>query len=360
MLWGGLRWWCLAVCVLSCQAVWACAICAPSAAEQTLTQRLFKSQAIAIGTALASEGQYRVTASVRAAEGEAVLTDVGLADAVAPPADGSSVLLARSGGSWRVMAALPVQRAAWVRQLEALRRPADANPADADWAQRFAFFAPDLESPVAAVAQVAYEELSLAPLGAMRAAAAHFVKRPLAQWLSQPELAHRHPLYALMLGFVSTPDQGPMVRQRILNHSGAAPLATASAWMAALVEMQGQDGVEWLTRHYLQDATRSDAEVQAALLALRVHAADGARIGKPAATQALRAFVQANPQRAGFAASDLGDWAQWDFVADFVQLLDTDRPQVFASRYAMVLYLLRNPQPQAQAALQRLRAAGRI
>ena len=35
--------------------------------------------------------------------------------------------------------------------------------------------------------------------------------------------------------------------------------------MAALLELQGQDGVEWLTRHYLQDATRSDAEVQAAM-----------------------------------------------------------------------------------------------
>ena len=348
------------VCLLSGSAAWACAICAPSAAEQTLTQRLYKSDAIAMGTALAAAGQYRITVPVRAAEGDSLLTGVGVADASDPPAAGTGVLLARSGGSWRVMAALPAQRAAWVRQVVALRRPADANPADADWAQRFAFFAPDLENPVGAVAQVAYEELSLAPLGALRAQTAHFAKLPLTRWLSQPELAHRHPLYALMLGFVVTPEQGPMLRQRILEQSATVSLSTASAWMAALVELQGQDGVDWMTRHYLQNAARSDAEVQAALLALRVQALDGARIGKPAATQALRAFVQANPQRAGFAASDLGDWAQWDVVADFERLLDTDRPQVFASRYAMVLYLLRNPQPQAKEALQRLRAKGRL
>lgn len=342
------------------KAVLACAICSPSAAEQTLTQRLFKSEAIAIGTALVQPGQYHITAHVRAAQGDTVLTGVGVVDAEAAPGTTASVLLARSGGSWRVMAEMPVERAEWVRQLMVLRRPADANPADADWGQRFSFFTPDLENSVPAVAQVAYEELSMAPLGAMRAASGHFGKLPLTRWLSQPELAHRHPLYALMLGFVATPNQVDMVRQRIAAQSASTALATVSAWMAALVELQGPEGVRWLVRHYLQDAARTDAEVQAALLAVRVHVADARRVSVPAATQALRSFVQANPQRAGFAASDLGDWAQWDFVADFEQLLDTGRPQAFASRYAMVLYLLRNPQPQAKAALERLRAAGRI
>ena len=73
-----------------------------------------------------------------------------------------------------------------------------------------------------------------------------------------------------------------------------------------------------------------------------------------------RSYIAANPQRAGFAASDLGDWGAWDFVPDFERLLDTEQPQVFASRYAMVLYLLRSPRPEARAALERLRAKGRL
>lgn len=360
MVWRGLRGlWMAGLCLLG-KAALACAICSPSVAEQTLAQRLLKSEAIVIGTALPAPGQYRVTARVRAADGNTLLAGVVLADTFASHAAGTSALLARGSGNWRVMAEMPVERAAWVRQLMEMRRSATTNLADLDWGQRFSFFATDLENPVVAVAEVAYEELSQAPLGAMRAAAVHFAKLPLAQWLSQPELAHRHPLYALMLGFVATPDQVPLVRQRTMEQSASASVATVSAWMAALVELQGQEGVRWLVRHYLQDATRTDTEVQAALLALRVHVADAHRVDVPAATQALRSFVQANPKRAGFAASDLGDWAQWNFVADFEQLLDTDRPQSFASRYAMVLYLLRNPQPQAQAALQRLRAAGRI
>ena len=339
---------------------WACAICAPSAAEQTLTQRLYKSDAIAIGAALATEGQYRILASVRGVQNGTQIFGVSVADGGAAPDAGTSVLLAQSGGTWRVMAFMPVDRAAWVQKLIALRRPADADPAQANWAERFAFFAPDLESPVAAVAQVAYEELSIAPFGAMRAASRSYATMPFWQWLSQPRLADRHPLYALLHGFVAPRDQASALEQRLLGASARESLASASALMAAVVEMQGDKGMAWLTKHYLQDGTRSDTEVQAALLAVRVHAADGVRVSKSAATQALRAYIQSNPQRAGFAASDLGDWGQWNFIDDFERLLDTDTPQVFASRYAMVLYLLRNPQPQAKAALERLRAKGRL
>ena len=339
---------------------WACAICAPSAAEQTLTQRLYKSDAVAIGTTLASEGQYRIVATVRGVQNGTSLFGVSVVDGGSAPSVGTSVLLAQSGGTWRVMALMPVERAAWVQKLIGMRRPADADPAQANWTERFAFFAPDLENPVAAVAQVAYEELSIAPFGAMRAASRSFSSLPLWHWLTQASLVDRHPLYALLHGFVAPREQARALEQRLLGSSSREPLASVSASMAALVEMQGEAGLAWLTQHYLQDNTRSDTEVQAALLAVRVHVADGAKVSRSAATQALRAYLLANPQRAGFAASDLGDWGQWSFIDDFERLLNTDKPQVFASRYAMVLYLLRNPQPQAKAALERLRAQGRL
>lgn len=357
---GLLRCWLFVVLALAGVQVWACAICAPSAAEQTLTQRLFKSQAVAIAKALPQSGAFEVTAPVRGVVNGMRLDAVLPAEDAPVPAVGASVLLAQSGGTWRVMAEMPVQRASWVARLIALRRAPDANAADADWNTRFAFFAPDLENPVAAIAQVAYEELSLAPLGAMRASARHFSALPLQRWLVQPALSERVPLYALLYGLVAPAEAASSVQQELLRHSAARSQAANAAWMAAVLELQGTAGLSWLTQHYLQASARSDAEVQAALLALRVHVADGKRIDRSAATQALRSFVQANAQRAGFAASDLGDWGQWDFVVDFERLLDTDQAQVFSSRYAMVLYLLRNPQPEAKAALERLRAKGRL
>lgn len=305
-------------------------------------------------------GQYRVVAAVRGIVPGGSLDGVSVADGGSPPPVGTPVLLAQSGGTWRVMAPMPAERAAWVQQMIALRRAPDANPADADWAARFAFFAPDLENPVAAVAQVAYEELSSAPLGAMRAASRSYASMPLTQWLAQPALSERYPLYALMYGFVAPASAVPTLQKRLLAQSARDTQATSSAFMAAVMELQGADGLAWLSRHYLQDPSRTDTEVQAALLAIRVMVADSRRIDRSAGTQALGAYVQANPQRAGFAASDLGDWARWEFAEVFERLLDTDQPQVFASRYGMVLYLLRNPQPQAKAVLERLRSKGRL
>ncbi len=342
------------------QVAWACAICAPSVAEQTLTQRLYKSEAVVMAKAQQRPGDFSVTAVIRGVEQAGQLAGVTAGDDTPLPAPGTAVVLARNTGTWRVMAALPPERAAWVETVIAMRLAPDAPAAQADWNARFAFFAPDLESPIAAVAQVAYDELSIAPYGAMRAAAPHFTGKPLVRWLDQPALSNRHPLYALMAGFVATPAQVASFERRLLARSATEPLGVVSALMAAVLEQRGDTGLSWLERHYLQPADRTDGEVQAALLALRVHATDGQRIDKDAATRALRRFVQAQPMRAGYAASDLGDWGRWDFVPAFEQALDTDRPQVFASRYAAVLYLLRNPTPEAKAALERLRAKGRL
>ena len=342
------------------QAAWACAICAPSVAEQTLTQRLYKSEAVVMAKARQRRGDFVVTTVVRGDEQPGQLAGVTAGDETPLPAPGTAVVLARNAGTWRVIAALPPERAAWVETVLAMRRAPDAPAAQADWNARFAFFAPDLESPMAAVAQVSYDELSIAPYGTMRAAAPHFTSKPLVRWLDQPALSNRHPLYALMAGFVATPAQVVGFERRLLQRSASEPPGVVSALMAAVLEQRSDAGLTWLEQHYLQQADRTDGEVQAALLALRVHATDGRRIGKDAATRALRGFVKAQPVRAGFAASDLGDWGRWDFVPAFEQALDTDRPQVFASRYAVVLYLLRNPTPEAKAALERLRAKGRL
>lgn len=343
--------------------VWACAICAPSSAEQTLTQRLFKSEAVAIARVLPQAGAFELLASVRGGTDKGTrLAGVALAPGLAPPPVSSTVLVAYTGGVWTVHGAMPLERAPWVDKLIALRRPADASPtaADANWPARFAFFLPDLEYPVALVAQSAYDELSSAPYGAMRAASSAFRAQALGAWLEQADLAARHPLYALMLGFVAQQAQVQAFEQGLLKTSARTPLPAVSAWMAAVIEARGSAGMAWVQTHYLQNAQRTDAEVQAALLAMRVHAGAGGRLSREAAVVEARRFIAANPKRAGFVASDLGDWEAWDFATDFERLLDTDQAQVFASRYAMVLYLLRSPRPEAKAALERLRAQGRL
>ena len=170
---------------------WACAICAPSAAEQTLTQRLYKSEAVAIARALPQAGRFELLATVRGERPTVQSAQVQAHGNGTLPGPGTTVVLAYTGGAWNVVGALPQDRAAWLEKLIALRRPADANPLapDANWPARFAFFQPDLENPNELVAQAAYDELSSAPYAALRAAARSLpsAARPR-RWLAVTEV----------------------------------------------------------------------------------------------------------------------------------------------------------------------------
>jgi len=123
-----------------------------------------------------------------------------------------------------------------------------------------------------------------------------------------------------------------------------------------LVALRGDRGLAWMEQRYLQNAELADDEVQAALLALSVQGSDGARVAQEQVVAAYRRFIAANPHRAGFVASDLASWGRWEFAESLADALRAKRQQVFASRYAIVFYLLRNPRPQAKALVETLRA----
>ena len=71
--------------------------------------------------------------------------------------------------------------------------------------------------------------------------------------------------------------------------------------------------------------------------------------------QAMPDTLNATPHRCGFVASDLGNWERWDFAAAFAKALRAGKDQVFASRYSIVFYLIRNPRPEAKALLEALK-----
>jgi hypothetical protein len=126
--------------------------------------------------------------------------------------------------------------------------------------------------------------------------------------------------------------------------------------LAAVVALRRDAGLAWVERYYLAARQTSDADVQAALLALSVQGTDGAVVSKEQVVAAYARYIARNPQRAGFVASDLANWGRWEFAEAFGAALRSGDAQVFSSRYAMVFYLLRNPRPQAKALVETLRA----
>jgi len=356
-----LRATCLLLSMLFQSPAWACPICAPGDGQGTLSQRLRQADTVVLVAPAAPGIAHAVRQLIKGAPPSGPVLLPAPPSGPAPvPADGpvvDSLLVYRQGSNgWQSAGALPLSRVDWLRQLLALPQPTDA--ASADWGTRLSFLVTDLESPEPLVAQTAYDEIASAPFGAMRGLRSRLQAARLLDWIDTPRLAPRRPLYALLLGVSGDADRLPALRQRLAQLRQPVDSAAVSAMLAAVLELQGDSGVAWLERQYLQAAGRQDWEYQAALLALSVHGKDGQRVSRARVVQAYAGFLRQDTPLAGLVASDLGDWGRWEFDQSFAVLMRSGRPQTFASRYGMVFYLMRNPRPEARAALAALRAEG--
>ena len=338
-------------------AAWACAICAPAPEQPTLRQQLRAADVVVLARLAPAAGTYSV---VHLIKGDLPKGPIRLAVAPSDAQFRSSpdeALLYRLGDAgWQRAGALSAARADWVRQLMALPDPVD--PAPAQWLARLGFFVAGLEDPQALLAEVAYAEMASAPYASLRVMAPRLDASRLMLWLDRPELKMRRPLYALLLGFVGQSAAASFLQQRMAGLRDPADMPSLSAMLAALIEIQGADGVQWLERHYLSGPLNRDELVPASLLALSVHGSDGQRVSQARVVQAYRYFVDQPTALAGLVASDLGNWSRWEFAPAFVHWLRSGRPQSFASRYAMVFYLMRSPRADARSALESLRAEG--
>ena len=306
---------------------------------------------------------------------------------------------------WMHIGELPRQRAAWLQKIAVLQPTAQVEAAG--WPARLQFFLPDLENESPLVAQAAFEEVASAPYALMRqqlrAPGPGIKPSPLQllaprsmqllTWLHNNDLAARHSLYYLLLGVAADPRSVDFLTQRLsqvvptpIAGTPAAALSPAdvSGLLAALIEIRGAAVLPWVEQHFLshaapisaqmtQDAQRTSmAMAQAAVLALGVQAAAGAAtaqasgpVGSPAIStqqvvQVFASYIRRHPEMAGLVASDLASWGQWQFAESFAQTLQSGRFIPFASRYAMVFYLLRNPRAEAKTLVEKLRLAKAI
>ena len=352
------RWrWYLALWLLAGSRAWACAICAPSDAQNTLVHHLFAADAVVLASPEVSGVGWRALEAIKGGLPKAPIAPVALAPGVTGAAPSATQLLAYSAGSqsWRALGPLSRSRADWARRLLAMRRAVDTL--GEAWPQRVAFFVADLENAEGLVAQAAYEEISVAPYSVMRSLKPMLDPSKLTQWLARPELAMRRPLYTLLLGMVGDEAAAATLQAKLLGPTSAWHVGEQSALFAAYLEIRGSGGLDWVERQILRDPERPEQDQQAALMALSVHANDGARITKDRVVLAYASFIRHNPARAGLVASDLGNWERWEFVPDFAAILKSGIPQAFAVRYSMVFYLMRSPTPAAREALQALRSA---
>ena len=321
---------------------------------------------------------------------------------------------------WLQVADLPRDRTAWLQQIVAMPPTAQVSPAAwparllffaPDLQHPAALVAQTAFEEVASAPYAVMRQAFRMPGPGIKPSALQQAaprSTQLLGWLQDDELAGRHSLYYLLLGVAADPRSVDFLTQNLTRvvAAGASRAARASqpaqgvtasaagfsaadvsAQLAALMEIRGAGVLPWVEQNFLthtqsvsaaqspEAQRQSMALAQAAVLALGVHGALGAgggaavgAVGGAASTapaalstdqvvQVYANYIRRHPEMAGLVASDLANWEQWQFATAFAHTLQNQAQIPFASRYAMVFYLLRNPRAEAKALVEKLRAA---
>jgi hypothetical protein len=336
------RWLLAAVLLAASPVLVACPICMGGGRPSTGQQLVVLRQAV-LAAPGADAGSYRVVAVIKGErppgaiiESAAVQSDAGTT--------GSRPLLLVRDDAWPVWASLGtigVEHASWLRQLAAGKRAMDM--AEDEWRIRVARMLPYLEHREPLVAEIAYGEVAAAPYAALAVAKSQLAAPKIRRWLADPKLAQRQPLYLLLLGIAGDARDAARVEDSLEAAWEAGDATNVASLIAADLQLRGPSRLAWVEARYLRDHGRSTREVEAALLALGAHGnADGV-IPRERVIESYRMFMRERKELAGLVAPDLAAWQYWDAVPDYVALMQSDVRQQYASRVAILAYLMQSP-----------------
>jgi hypothetical protein len=98
----------------------------------------------------------------------------------------------------------------------------------------------------------------------------------------------------------------------------------------------------------LTDSGRNKLEIEAALVALRVHGDTDGAVPRSRVIQAFRLFIKQQPSLAGLVAAKLAEWNYWEAAPQYTELLHSGAPQDPASRDAIIKYLQSRPSSEVK------------
>jgi hypothetical protein len=320
----------------------ACPLCLGGAAR-SLAQELIDLPRAVLA---APDGRhFRLVEVVKGERPEAVLKDVVIRD----PAEARKALLLVRDDAWPMWVSLgtmDVRHAATLREL-AVKRPAATDAAA--WRRRVDVALPHLESRDTLLAEIAYTECASAPYAVMRAAKSRLDVAALRRFVDDSRLAPRWPLYVLLLGIAGDARDAGAIEARLDAAWRMRDATNVGSLLAADLELRGPPRMAWLEDRYLRDASRTTAEIQAALLALSVQGNTHGAIPRERVIDAYRVFMREHKDIAGLVARDLAAWRYWDAAPEFAALIKSDVRQQYESQMAIAAYLsqsLAAPEPR--------------
>jgi hypothetical protein len=281
----------------------ACPLCANSLQLTISAQELIYAEHSVLALPVDDGKEFKVVAIIKggAPPGNAI----AMTDVFRPTMKSDKPLLLVRDNDWRQwvnFGPVSADQAGWFRKLSITKRTIEMN--DAEWRDHVAYFLPYQENSEPMVAEIAFNEFAGAPYAALRSLKARLDVTTIRSWLNDSKLAKRQPVYLLLLGIAGSEQDAKWLEDRIATARTKARSTNLSALLGAYIELRGLAGIEQVEKLYLTDSARTKQEIEAALVALKVHGeTDSTERGR--VNEALKSFVRQNPSLAGLATAGL-------------------------------------------------------
>jgi hypothetical protein len=335
----------------------ACPFC--EALVPTFAERRAESRALVLGetVAAADKSPVRTFAVRQTIDGsDALGSALETISCEAPDAKPGGLALlfgskktAESAWSWE---ALPVEEAALVYYL---RAPKLDKPA----AERLPYFAKFLEHAERQVADDAFSEFGRAPFDAVAAVEASLPYDKFRRALVDVNVpGARKGFYGMALGLAKNEAElaaNRPVLERLVRDEGAEFRAGFDGILGGYLLADGTAALDEIDSRFLAYPAAREGDVRHAQRALRFYLQYGRTIPVERLTKSLVLLLD-RPATAPGALSDLTRRQAWGHVDRAVKLFAASPGDDPSLDQAVVGYFLVNPQPEARAALKKLKA----
>ncbi len=295
----------------------------PGRPKLTLVQQLLDSDQAVEAVATAQPGVFQVVSGIKGdlAAGQSIELDIDQRPALSL-AQGQRVVLGRYGLAkrWTLFGQITAGRSDWLRKISGLKRTSEL--AEADWKDRIALFLPYLNDDDSLVRGTAVGEIARAPYASMRSVKGRLERDQLLAILSRASETER-PLFYLLLGVVGAEeDEGVIddlltIRQR---QHGADNLA---ALLVAKLEIRGPGWTKELSQRYLANREATDAEKNAACMALSIHGESQPQRFRDSVVELYDQLCMEGVLVPAM-LEDLTAWKRWEFRPRMVDLLSRE------------------------------------
>lgn len=204
---------------------------------------------------------------------------------------------------------------------------------------RATFFAPYLADADSAVSELAYLEVGRASYDTIRQADSFVTTEQVHRFLDNAQYIEWHALYILLLGVDAKPAEEKRIRAAMARGAQFDQTLNLSAWATALIEIDGEEAIDWLEAVYLGKPGRDPDTVLKIVKALSVHGARDRSVLRRRIAESYEVLIQTYPSLAGWAARDFTAWGDWRFAETLAELRKNGSAIDGATAYSIDYYV---------------------